>query len=375
MDDRWSGCFLGNGACAGVGPDGTQKKMDTAMVHRELLSLEATACIKTGFLINGIDSKSKCTASSAHENWNTQRRTHPMRTLEIRGVIPPMMTPFTEDQAVDYDRHVQNMMRWNRNTLAGYLVLGSNSEASYLSLEEKIKLIELTVKHAGKNRLILAGTGLESAVETIRLTNKAAELGAHAALLLTPFYYGDQMSDEALITYFTHVADEVDIPVLIYNVPKFTNINVSVKVVRELSRHPNIVGMKDSTGNVPQLVSYLPVIPEDFNLMVGTVSSWFPALTLGIKAGIFALANLAPNECSDIQKAYESGDLNTARETYMRVFPVNTAVTATYGVPGLKYASDLMGYQGGFVRSPLMPLKEEEKAHIRAILETARLKT
>ncbi len=293
--------------------------------------------------------------------------------MKIEGVIPPMMTPFTDDQAVDYDKHVQNMEKWNQDKLAGYLVLGSNSEASYLSEEEKIKMIELTVKHAKKGRLILAGTGLESAVETIRLTNKAAELGVHGALLLTPFYYGGKMNDEALIKYFTYVADRTEIPVLIYNVPKFTHINVSVKVVQELSRHPNIVGMKDSTGNVPQLVSFLPVIAEGFNLMVGTVSSWFPALTLGIKGGIFALANLAPNECAEIQEAYNAGNLDAARETYIRVFPVNTAVTATYGVPGLKYASDLMGYQGGAVRSPLLPPKEAEKAAIKSILEAASL--
>jgi 4-hydroxy-2-oxoglutarate aldolase len=296
-----------------------------------------------------------------------------MSKMKIEGVIPPMMTPFTEDQAVDYDKHIQNMEKWNQDKLAGYLVLGSNSEASYLSEAEKIKLIELTVKHAKKDRLILAGTGLESAVETIRLTNKAAELGAHGALLLTPFYYIGKMNDEALIKYFTYVADRTDIPVLIYNVPKFTHINVSVKVVRELSPHPNIVGMKDSTGNVPQLVSFLPVIAEGFNLMVGTVSSWFPALTLGIKGGIFALANLAPNECAEIKEAYDAGNLDAARETYMRVFPVNTAVTATYGVPGLKYASDLVGYQGGSVRSPLLPPKDEEKAAIRNILEKAAL--
>ena len=296
-----------------------------------------------------------------------------MSKIQIEGVFPPMMTPFTEDQSVDYDKHVRNMEKWNQDKLAGYLVLGSNSEASYLSEEEKIKLIELTVKHAKKDRLVLAGTGLESAVETIRLTNKAAELGAHGALLLTPFYYGGQMNDEALIKYFIYVADRTEIPVLIYNVPKFTHINVSVNVVRELSRHPNIVGMKDSTGNVPQLASFLPVIAEGFNLMVGTVSSWFPALTLGIKAGIFALANLAPNECAEIQEAYKAGDLDSARETYMRVFPVNTAVTATYGVPGLKYASDLMGYQGGSVRSPLLPSKDSEKAAIKEILKTADL--
>jgi len=296
-----------------------------------------------------------------------------MSELRIKGVIPPVMTPFTGDQEVDYDRHVQNVERWNRDKLAGYLVLGSNSEAAYLSESEKVRLVQLTVRHARKDRLILAGTGLESAVETIRLTNRAAELGVHGALILTPFYYGGNMDDEALIHYFTRVADQAEIPILIYNVPKFTHINVSVKVVRELSRHPNIAGMKDSSGNVPQLVSFLTEIGEGFNLMSGTIASWFPALTLGIEAGIFALANLAPNECSEIQEAYEAADLETARATYMRMFPVNTAVTATYGVAGLKYAADLMGYQGGTVRSPLLPLGDEGKEAIRGILETAGL--
>ena len=296
-----------------------------------------------------------------------------MAKLQIEGVIPPMITPFTENGDVDYDKHISNMERWNQDRLAGYLVLGSNSEAAYLSEEEKIKMIELTVKHADKDRLVLAGTGMESARETIKLTNKAAELGANGALVLTPFYYIDKMNDAALINYFTQVADKSDIPILIYNVPKFTHVNVSAKTVKVLSQHPNILGMKDSTGNVPQLVSFLGVIAEDFNLMVGTVSSWFPALTLGIKGGIFALANIAPNECAEVQEAFKAGDLDGARETYVRIFPVNTAVTATYGVAGLKYAADLRGYKGGHVRCPLLPPEESEKEAIRDILETANL--
>ena len=298
-----------------------------------------------------------------------------MGNLDINGVIPPMITPFREDGAVDYDKHAENMNRWNRDNLAGYLVLGSNSEAAYLSQDERVRMIELTVAHAKKDRLILAGTGMESAVETIKLTNRAAELGVHAALVLTPFYYGDQMTDTALIRYFTCVAEGSDIPVLIYNVPKFTHINISPKALKELSRHPNILGMKDSTGNVPQLVSFLSVIPDGFNLLVGTVSAWFPALTLGIKGGIFALANCAPNECAAVQDAFNAGDSATARETYLSIFPVNTAVTNTYGVSGLKYAADLMGYRGGHVRNPLLPLKEDEKADIRDIMTTAKLIT
>jgi 4-hydroxy-2-oxoglutarate aldolase len=296
-----------------------------------------------------------------------------MAKKQIKGVIPPMITPFKENGEVDYDKHARNMESWNKDKLAGYLVLGSNSETAYLNEAEKIKLIKLTVKHAKKGRLVLAGTGVESARETIALTNKAADLGVDAALVLTPAYYHAKMNEEAQINFFTEVADHTKIPVMIYNVTAFTHINVTVNTVRVLSKHPNILGMKDSTGNVPQLVAFSAVIDKGFNLMTGTLSAWYPALTLGVKAGIFAVANCTPNECSAIQTAFDKGDHDAARELYFRIFPVNNAVTATYGISGLKYASDLLGYQGGHVRNPLLPIKEEEKNKIKEILKTARL--
>lgn len=291
----------------------------------------------------------------------------------IKGVIPPMVTPFKENGEVDFEGHIENMQHWNEDQLAGYLVLGSNSETVYLNEAEKLKLVELTVKHAKKNRIILAGTGLESVRETVVLTNKAADLGAHAALILTPSYYFSLMNEQAQINFFTQVADQATIPILIYNVTAFTHINISVQAVRELSRHPNIIGMKDSTGNVPQLVSFLDVMADDFNLIVGTASAWYPALGLGITGGIFALANCAPNECTKVQTEFDRGDLDAARETYQRIFPVNAAVTAQFGVPGLKYACGLLGYQGGFVRSPLLPPTDNEKTKIREILKRAQL--
>ncbi len=296
-----------------------------------------------------------------------------MGKLQIKGVIPPMITPFKENGDVDYDAHVKNMLKWNSSNLAGYLALGSNSETVYLTEEEKLKLVELTVKYAKKDRLILVGTGMESTRETISLTNKAAKLGAHAALILTPFYYGSSMTDEAIIKYFTEVANNTEIPILIYNVTKFTHVNISANAVKELSKHPNIIGMKDSNGDIPQLVKFKSVITEDFNLMVGTASAWYPALTLGIKASIMALANCAPDECSEVQKCFDDGDHDRARQIYERMFPVNTAVTATYGVAGLKYACNLLGYEGGYVRSPLLPLKDESKKKVDEILYKAQL--
>lgn len=292
----------------------------------------------------------------------------------LHGILPPMITPFKESGDMDEDAFVRNIERWNKDQLGGYLVLGSNSEAAFLSYEEKLRLIELTVKNAKKGRAILAGTGLESARETIRFTNAAAKLGAQAALVLTPFYYINQMGDEALVGYFKEVADHSDIPILIYNVPRFTHVNVSANVVKTLSGYPNIIGMKDSTGNIEQLAAFKKVVDSEFNLIVGTASALYPALKLGVRCGILALSNCLPNQCAQIQTAFESGNMKEAEELHMRIVPVNTAVTATYGVAGLKYASSLMGYEGGHVRSPLLPLKENEKAAVRKTLLEAGLR-
>ncbi|MBF8296130.1 MAG: dihydrodipicolinate synthase/N-acetylneuraminate lyase [Bacteroidetes bacterium] len=291
-----------------------------------------------------------------------------MSELQLTGIIPPMITPFKQNGDVDEDAFIRNIDRWNNDQLSGYLVLGSNSEAAFLSWEEKLKLIELTVKNARKGRIILAGTGLESARETIRFTNTAAKLGAQAALVLTPFYYIDQMGDEALIAYFKEVADHSDIPILIYNVPKFTHVNVSVNVVKTLSAHPNILGMKDSTGNIEQLTTFKKAVGDPFNMIVGTASALYPALKLGVQCGILALSNCLPNQCAKIQSLFGSEDMNDAEELHQRIVPVNAAVAVTHGVPGLKYASTLLGYEGGFVRNPLRPLDDSQKADVRKVL-------
>ena len=293
--------------------------------------------------------------------------------IPLHGIFSPMITPFKENGAVDYDSFVRNIERWNSTELSGYLVLGSNSEAPFLTTEEKLKLIELTGKSTRKEKIIFAGTGLESTKDTITLTNKSAQLGAHIALILTPCYYREQMTDNALINHFTAVADASDIPILIYNVPKFTHLNVSVEVVQVLSQHPNIVGMKDSSGNILQLKAIKDAVSKDFNLIVGTASILYFALELGIRAGILALSNCAPNECAEIQQLFENGKLHAAQRLKNKLLPVNKAVTETFGIAGLKYASTLRGYEGGYVRSPLLSLSNEDKIFIRNVLIDADL--
>lgn len=291
----------------------------------------------------------------------------------LKGVYPPVITPFKANGDVDLAAFEDNLKKWNHYDLAGYLVLGSNGETAYLSEEEKLQLVEAAVRHKKPGQHVMVGSGMESLRETLSLTNKAAGLGADFALVLTPSYYGGAMTEEALIQYFTALADQSEIPVLIYNVPKFTHLNVTPGVVRTLSRHPNIIGMKDSTGDIPQMATWLRIVPEDFNLIVGTASAWYPALALGVRTGILALANCNPGECIAVQEAFDRGDFKASLATYQRVFPVNSAVTGTYGIAGLKYACDRLGFTGGHVRSPLLPLKEEAVKALDAILEEAKV--
>jgi 4-hydroxy-2-oxoglutarate aldolase len=290
---------------------------------------------------------------------------------KIHGVLPPMITPFKENGDVDYGGFVSNIQKWNQMRLVGYLVIGSNSETVYLNEEEKLELIKLTAQTAAPGRVVMAGTGLESARETIKLINKSAKLGAHCALVLTPFYYGGSMDSKALVRYFTEVANHSDIPVLIYNVSKFTNVNIGADAVAELSGHKNIVGMKDSNGDVPQLAAFLRVAAPGFQVMTGTFSAWYPALALGITATISAMANCCPNEIAETQELFEQGKMKESLNLYQRFFPVNAAVTGTYGIPGLKYVSDYLGYTGGYVRNPLSGCNETQKEQLRAIIDRA----
>jgi 4-hydroxy-2-oxoglutarate aldolase len=214
---------------------------------------------------------------------------------------------------------------------------------------------------------------MESTQETIALTQKAAERGAHAALILPPFYYLGQMTDAALAKHFLTIADAVDIPILIYNVPKFAHVNVSIGLLSELIDHPNIIGMKDSAGNIGQIIQYQAILKESFQLLVGTAALWYPALTLGVKGGIMALANIFPTECFQIQSMVTKGLLDDAELLYRKLYPVNHAITATFGVAGLKYAADLLGFKGGPVRSPLMQLNDSQKQTIRETISSTNL--
>ena len=295
-----------------------------------------------------------------------------MTQIDLNGIFPPIPTPFINEK-VAYDKLADNIERWNATGLKGFVVLGSNGEYVALSEEEKRAVVDTVVQSAGDKMGIIAGTGCESTFETLRLTEDCAKLGAHAALVISPHYYGGRMNEAALVKHYTAVADQSPIPILLYNVPKFTHINLAANLVAHLSEHPNIIGLKDSSGNVIQLGEIINAAAKEFNVLVGTAGVLFSGLTIGCVGGINALANVAPQQCVAILDLVKAGDLDAARHLQLKMLPVNQAVTAVYGVPGLKTAMDMLGYFGGDPRLPLLPSSKSEKSEIKAILKKADL--
>jgi 4-hydroxy-2-oxoglutarate aldolase len=296
-----------------------------------------------------------------------------MAPVTFEGIFPPIPTPFAADGAVAYDKLAANVERWGQTGIRGYVVLGSNGEYPYLSEEEKREAIRIVMQAAPADMPVIAGTGCESTAATIQLTEDCARFGVAAALVVTPHYYAGRMTPEALIRHYRSIADASPIPVLLYNVPKFTHINLDAAVIAELSGHPRIGGIKDSSGNVAQLGEYLNAAAADFAVLAGTASVLSSALALGCSGGILALANIAPEACVQIQHRALAGDMAEASRIQRRMLPVNKAVTATYGVAGLKAALDMLGYYGGPPRQPLLPSTPAEKEAIQAILTEASL--
>ncbi|MCL6098126.1 MAG: dihydrodipicolinate synthase family protein [Bacteroidetes bacterium] len=290
----------------------------------------------------------------------------------LHGIMPPIATPFVNDE-VAYDKLAQNFSRWNKTGLSGYVVMGSNGENVFLTREEKLNLVEAVKKNIAGDKLLIAGTGSDSIKETISLSNDAADRGADYVLILTPSFYKSEMKPAAYIKYFSAVADKTKVPVIIYNVPKFTGVDIEAETVAKLAEHKNIVGIKNSSENIRQTTEIIDQTPKDFVTIVGTASVLYSGLSAGADGGILALANIAPNECIQIQKFVDEGKHKEALELQKKMLPVNKAITAKYGVAGLKAAMDTLGYFGGEPRSPLSVLNDSGKQELKQILITADL--
>lgn len=283
--------------------------------------------------------------------------------MKIQGILPPIATPFDHAGNLYAAKVQHNVEKWNKTTLAGYVVCGSTGEDVFLSTEEKVTLFELVAKYAAPEKLLIAGTGMESVKETICLTNRAAEIGYKAALVRTPNYFKTQMTQPATqMLYYRAVADQAKIPVLLYNWPLMTGIDLPAETAVALSEHPNIIGMKDSSGNIQRLMEVVRDARPGFQFLVGSPATLWPSLLMGASGGILAFANAAPYATIAIWEAFRTREEEAARDWQTRVGRAASA-TSKYGVPGLKHAMDLNGYYGGPPRLPLsVPTPEAKRA-------------
>jgi len=291
--------------------------------------------------------------------------------VPLRGVIPPLVTPFRADGTVDLAAFEANIELLGSSGLAGFLVLGSNGEAAGLEQEEKLELIA-TARRLAPGRSLLVGTGTESTRGTVALTRKAADLGADAVLVLTPHYYRGRMTSEALRRYFEAVADASPIPVYLYSVPAFTGLPWPPGLAPALAGHPRVAGMKESSGDIGLLGRIISSVPPSFEVLCGSAPVFYPALCVGVQAGILAVANCVPRAVLGLYEAFVAGDHARARSLQEALTPLAVAVTSTWGVAGLKTAMDLAGLRGGDVRGPLLRAPDAAREEIGPLLDAAR---
>ena len=347
----------------------------------------------------------------------------------LEGIFPAITTPFYSDGRLYLRKLEHNVERYSRTPVAGMAVLGSTGEAVMLSDEESREVLRTARGAVAPEKVLLAGVGRESLLETLRLADYAAEQQYDALLVRTPHYYGPSMRALELLTYYRALADRAALPVILYSIPKFTHLELPIDVVAELAHHPNIIAIKDSSGSVDRLAALVaatrsaprrsfvvtpvfqavttrmllaelepppnfvsaealggvavaaPPAPRTkavrkkevgFQVLTGSANNLLAAFEANVSGAILAFAAPAPQACQEIYTAWKENDPVVAAEKQRRIVEPSRLVAAEFGIPGLKYACDLNGYYGGFPRIPLLPLTAEQKSVIAMAMADVR---
>lgn len=290
------------------------------------------------------------------------------RELNCNGILPPVTTPFDAKGQVDFEGLRHNVARYNETGLVGYVALGSNGEAAHLTIEEQTRVIETIKRAALPHQTIVAGVNELSTRAAITAAQRAADVGADIALVVTPYFYKSRMTQAALAAHFIAVADASPIPVFIYNVPQNTGVIIDPVTIADLAAHANIAGVKDSSGNFGALADTLRRAPAGFKVMIGNGGILYPGLLMGAAGAILAVACAEPRTCVKLYDAVTANDHGLARDLQNRLAPLSQIVTAGLGVAALKTAMELNGFVGGHPRAPLVPLSETERERVRAVM-------
>jgi 4-hydroxy-2-oxoglutarate aldolase len=291
----------------------------------------------------------------------------------LRGIMLPFITPFDNDGEVDARGLRLNIERWNETGIEGYVPLGSTGERVHLTERESLKVIETTRASVPSHLAFIVGAGQQSTQATIDEVRRVAAAGADAVLVITPHFYRAEMTQTTLIKHYLAVADASPVPVLLYSVPQFTNVTLAPETIARLSGHENIVGVKDSSGDILNLAETIRLVPEDFAVLTGNGSALYPALCVGARGAILAVGCVAPRLSVAIYEAFKAGEYERAREMQQRLTRLTRGVSGAYGISGLKVALDMLGYAGGRVRAPLSEASAEARREIRVILKETEL--
>jgi 4-hydroxy-2-oxoglutarate aldolase len=288
--------------------------------------------------------------------------------VDLGGVYPALTTPFAADGEVSLADVKYNIERYNSTGIAGFVVLGSTGESVLLSRSEMDGVLTAVRDAAGQGKRLIAGTGAESTQDTIERTKRAAQLGYQLALVKTPHYYKPAYKPEVLIAHYRRVADASPIPVLLYSVPLFTGVTLEAPEVGALAEHPNIIGIKESSGHVMRVAEIVGACPADFQVLTGSAGTMLAGLTVGAKGAILALGSALPEMCVTLYELYLNGEIDKARALQNVLLKASKVIQSEHAIAGIKFAMDQRGYHGGIPRLPLVPLSDAQKQRVLDLL-------
>jgi 4-hydroxy-2-oxoglutarate aldolase len=288
--------------------------------------------------------------------------------MQLTGVYAPLPTPFADDGRLDAVRLRAALQWWVASPLAGFVVLGSNGEAVLMDDEECDRVVDVARAIVPRHRPLIAGTGRESTLATIRATKRAAELGADAVLVRTPGFFKSQMTGDVFLRHYMAVADASPVPVLLYNFPAVTGVNLLPATVGRLADHPHIIGMKESGNDIGHIADLVSNTPGQFSILAGSGSIFFAALCAGVSGGILALGALLPEPCVRLFELAREQRYDEARALQRRLLPIARLISSGYGVPGLKAALHIVGCDVGKPRLPLEPIPDIAVAVLKEAL-------
>ena len=283
----------------------------------------------------------------------------------------PAVSTFHADGSIDRASFTANLDAHLAHGIDGVLVAGSSGESALLDDDDRRALLEAARERVPSEKWLIAGVGSESTRQTISRAHDAKAIGADAVLVVSPHYFLKRMTEAALLAHFRAVADASPLPVMLYNIPVYAHVVLSGALVREMAQHPNVIGMKDSAGNLPMLHEYLTAKSDKFRVLTGSGATVVPALDAGVAGALLAIALYAGPTVRLMIDTYLSGGRDEAAKIQVRIAPIATDIGGALGPAGIKAAMDMVGLHGGPTRSPLLPVTPEESATIRARLESA----